>query len=409
MNAVIRAQGLDVGYDNVTVVGGVEINALKGQVICIIGPNGAGKSTILRTLAGMLAPVGGSVYIGCNDIRSKKPNDLAKQMSVVLTEQFSAGMTSAYEVVSMGRIPYTGFFGRLDEDDHRIVRESMEIVGADALSEREFLSLSDGEKQKVMIARALAQAPQLIILDEPTNHLDIKHKIEVVRILNRLAAAGGVTVILAMHDVDVAVKNCQFVLLVKDGKVAAQGRPEDVIGNDTVCDLYDIEGATFNALTGSLEIYNDKLPEAFVVSGAGTGVPIFRLLSRMECGIATGILYKNDIDCHVAESMKLTVIAERSFEPVSEASRAAAEAYMRKAAFVVDTNFPVGTYNGDNIEILRGAAGVKPVFSMRSPEEIERLYGNGTNVIGVESAGQLAKLVHFKTSGALPPNPRKGT
>jgi iron complex transport system ATP-binding protein len=389
MNEVISVHNLNVGYDKKIIVSGVEINALKGQIICLLGPNGAGKSTILRTLAGMLAPVGGTVYIGRDDIRLIKPNDLAQQMAVVLTEQFNVNMTSAYEIASMGRIPYTGFFGRLNAEDHRIVRECMQIVGATELAERDYSSLSDGEKQKILIARALAQEPELIILDEPTSHLDIKHKIEILHILNRLSAVNGVTVILALHDVDIAVKNSQFVLLIKDGKVVAQGRPEDIIGKDTIGDLYSIEGAMFNSVMGSLEICNDKAPEVFVASGAGTGTPVFRLLSRMGYGIATGILYKNDIDCFIAESMKLTVISEQSFEPVSEAGRAAAETYLRKAAFVVDTNFPVGTYNRCNIEMLRFAAGLKPVFSMRTQEEIDRLYGKESKVIQVASAGHL--------------------
>jgi iron complex transport system ATP-binding protein len=393
MTAVISAHGLNAGYDKRTVVSGVEINALKGQVICLIGPNGAGKSTILRTLAGMLAPVGGTVYIGGNDIRLIKPNDLAKQMAVVLTESLNVNMTSAYEIASMGRIPYTGFFGRLNADDHRIVRECMQIVGATELAERDFSSLSDGEKQKILIARALVQEPELIILDEPTSHLDIKHKIEIIRILNRLSAVSGVTVILALHDLDIAVKNCQFVLLIKDGKVVAQGHPEDIIGKDTIGDLYSIEGAVFNSVMGSLEICNDKAPDAFIASGAGTGTPVFRLLSRMGYGIATGILYKNDIDCFIAESMKLTVISEQSFEPVSEASRSAAEACLRKAAFVVDTNFPVGTYNQCNIQMLQFASNLKPVLSMRSPEDIERLYGKESKVIGISSAGQLQERI----------------
>jgi iron complex transport system ATP-binding protein len=393
MTGVISAHGLDAGYDKKTVVSGVEINAMKGQVICLIGPNGAGKSTILRTLAGMLAPVGGTVYIGGNDIRLIKPNDLAKQMAVVLTESLNVNMTSAYEIVSMGRIPYTGFFGRLNADDHRVVRECMQIVGAEELAERDFSSLSDGEKQKILIARALAQEPELIILDEPTSHLNIKHKIEILLILNRLSAVSGVTVILALHDLDIAVKNCQFVLLIKDGKVAAQGRPEDIIGKDTIGDLYGIEGAVFNSVMGSLEICNDKAPEVFVASGAGTGAPVFRLLSRMGYGIVTGILQKNDVDCLIAESMKLMVVSEQSFEPVSEASRAAAEVCLRKAAFVVDTNFPVGTYNRCNIELLNSASGIRPVLSMRSQEEIERLYGRGSKVIGVSSAGQLQECI----------------
>jgi len=393
MTTVISAHSLDAGYDKKAVVSGVEINALKGQVICLIGPNGSGKSTILRTLAGMLAPVSGAVYIGSNDIRTIKPNELAKQMAVVLTESLNVNMTSAYEIASMGRIPYTGFFGRLNADDHAIVRECLQIVGAAELAERDFSSLSDGEKQKILIARALAQEPELIILDEPTSHLDIKHKIEILRILNRLSAASGVTVILALHDLDIAVKNCQFVMLIKDGKVVAQGHPEEIIGENTIGDLYSIEGAVFNSVIGSLEICNDKAPEVFVVSGAGTGTPVFRLLSRMGYGIATGILQKNDIDCFLAESMKLTVISEHSFEPVSEASRSAAGAYMKDAAFVVDTNFPVGTYNRCNIEMLQSAAGLKPVLSMRSPEEIERLYGKESKAISVTSAGQLQERI----------------
>jgi iron complex transport system ATP-binding protein len=223
--------------------------------------------------------------------------------------------------------------------------------------------------------------------------LDIKHRIEILRILNRLSAINGVTVILALHDLDIAVKNCQFVLLIKDGKVVAQGRPEDIIGKDTIGDLYDIEGAVFNSVMGSLEICNDKAPEVFVASGAGTGTPVFRLLSRMGYGIVTGVLHKNDIDCLIAESMKLTVISEKSFEPISEVSRFAAETSLCNAAFVVDTNFPVGMYNRCNIELLNSAVGLKPVLSMRSPEEIERLYGKESKVIEISSAGQLQERI----------------
>ena len=393
MSSVLHAKDLNVGYDRKTIVGDIDINALKGHVICLIGPNGAGKSTILRTLAGLIAPLSGTVYIGQEDIRSANPNDLAKQMAIVLTERLNVSATSAYEIVSMGRIPYTGFLGRLDGEDHRIIRESMQITGATELAGREYTSLSDGEKQKVLIARALAQEPQLIILDEPTSYLDLRHKIEVIRILNTLSSINGMTVILALHDVEIAIKSCQFVLLVKNGRVIAQGRPEDIIGKETIRDLYDIEGAMFNTVMGSLEICNDKPPRVFVASGAGTGTPVFRLLSRLGFGIATGILNKNDIDFHIADSMKLTVIAEPSFEPVSDESRAAAGALVRNADFVIDTNFPVGTYNAGNIELLRAAAGVKPTLSLRPPKEIERLYGNGSSIVSVSSVGQLQEQI----------------
>ena len=166
--------------------------------------------------------------------------------------------------------------------------------------------------------------------------------------------------------------------------------------------MYGIEGASFNALTGSLEIFNEKTPEAFVVSGTGSGIPVYRLLSRMGFGIATGVLQKNDIDYHIADSMKLTMIAGPGFEPVSNADISTAEALIVKAAFVVDAGFPAGTCNRGNIDILRSAAGVKTVFSLRPQEEIERVYGKGINLVGLSSVGQLQEqIINRKSMEAL--------
>ena len=394
MNAVIHTDHLDVGYEDKTVIRDVEIHALKGQTICLIGPNGAGKSTILRTLSGLLAPVQGTVYIGKTDIHHVKPDDLARRMSVVLTEKLNVHMTTAYEIVSMGRMPYTGFFGHLSKEDHAIIRDCMRTVGAEDLAQRDYVSLSDGEKQKVLIARALAQQPSLIILDEPTSHLDIKHKIEVVRILDRLSGKDGLTVILALHDVDIAVKCCQIVMMVKNGRVVAQGRPEDIITDDTIGRLYEIEGACYNSVLGSLEICNERPPEVFVAAGAGTGTPVFRLLSRMGFGVATGILYENDVDYAVAHSQKLTVISEKSFTPVSSKQEAAAGEYLAKARFVVDSGFPVGEYNQVNLRLLHKAAlaGIR-IFSFRSAADIARLFDGSRSVTSVASAAQLQEAI----------------
>ncbi|MCL1879946.1 MAG: ABC transporter ATP-binding protein [Actinomycetia bacterium] len=372
---VIRTENLDVGYDCKAVIRNVNIEALRGQTICLIGPNGAGKTTILRTLAGSLAPVGGSVYISRANIKNIKPSEQAKYMAIVLTEKLHMDLTSVYEVVSMGRVPFTNFFGRLSSDDHRIVAESMQAVGAAGLSERQFNSLSDGERQKVMIARALAQEPKLIILDEPTNHLDIRHKIEVIRILNRLSAERQMTVILALHDVDIAVRSCQNVLMVKNGQIVAQGRPEDIVQTETIGNLYEIDGASYDSVLGSFELCYQNQPEVFIAAGAGSGVPFFRSLSRLGCGIATGILHQNDVDYNIASAMKLTVVSERSFQPITVEKVAAAKAAIAKTRFAVDSGFPVGDYNRVNIEVLRGyASSGGRVYSMRSKDEIARLY-----------------------------------
>ncbi len=389
---ILSTDHLDVGYESRTVIRNVDIQALKGQTICLLGPNGAGKSTILRTLTGMLSPVNGCVYIEKNDVRRMKSADRAKKLAVVLTEKLNLNMTSAYEVAAMGRTPYTGFFGRLTDEDKEIIEECLRTVGAWELRDRDYRSLSDGEKQKVMIARALAQRPELIVLDEPTSHLDIKHKIEVVRILNKLAIETGLTVILALHDIDIAVKFCQIVLLVKDGKIVAQGRPEDIVRRDTVDELYGIEeGAFYDSILGSVEICNEANPEIFVMAGAGCGIPVYRLVSRLGFGIATGILAQNDIDYVVASAMKLTAVSTRSFQPIREEEIRQAQQCMERCRFVIDTGFPVGQENRENAKLLRQAVGRgKRIFSLRDPKDSAEICGQNANIVHVSSMAELS-------------------
>ena len=400
MTPVLRAENLDAGYDGRPLVRGVDIRALRGQTVCLIGPNGAGKSTILRTLAGLLAPVSGTVYLGGTDIHRLRPNDKARRMAVVLTDRLRMSMTTAAEVAAMGRLPYTGFIGRLSPEDSRIVAEALAAVGAADLSNRFYSSLSDGEKQKVLLARALAQQPELIILDEPTSHLDIKHKVELVRILSGLSRNQGLTVVLSLHDLDIAVKSCQTVLLIKNGLVVAQGKPEDVVARDTIGKLYDIEGAAYDSLTGGLEIRNEKAPEVFIAAGAGTGAPVYRMISRMGYGIATGILQENDIDFRVAASMGLTVVSEKSFEPIGRKAAAVARIILEKSRFLIDCGFPLGNLNRVNLRLLRAAArGGIPLFSMRNGEDLRRIYGGERNVIPAFSASDLSGKILARDSG----------
>ena len=390
MNTVLSAECLDAGYGKAAVVKGLDVNALRGQTICLIGPNGSGKTTVLRTLAGILAPVKGAVYIGRREISRIKSAEKAKQLALVLTERLNVNMTTAREIAALGRAPHTGFLGRLSPEDHRIVEEALKTVDALDLGERNFTSLSDGEKQKVLIARALAQEPELVILDEPTSHLDIKHKIEVIQILNRLSRERGMTVIMALHDIDIAAKNCQTLLLVKNGKVLAQGKPEDIIGENTIGELYDIEGAAFDAVTGALEVCNKRAPEVFVAAGAGTGPSVYRILSRLGYGIATGILQENDIDFRVASSMGLHTIGEKPFEPISGEAVERAREKMKEAKFIVDCGFPLGQFNQVNGALLGEAvASGFPVISFRRSPETGKRWGEAANLFFAASAAEL--------------------
>ena len=373
MELVLYTENLSVGYDNKIVVGGVDVKALRGNMICLLGPNGSGKSTILRTLSGILSPVEGTVYINKNNINKTVKSTLAKKMALVLTEKMNPGLMTAYEIVAMGRHPYTGFFGRLKSEDHEIVKNSLNAVNALNLSHRYYNELSDGEKQKTMIARALAQEPELIILDEPTSHLDIRHKVEVVETLGELCREKGITVIMALHDIDLAIKGCQQVIMVKEGKIVAHGIPEEIVNENVIENLYDISNASYSDLIGNLELKGCKESEIFIVPGSGTGIPIFRGIRRLGYGMDCGVLYENDIDYHIAKTITNKIISEKDFEIISDDVYEKALKSMKSYDIVIDTGFPVGTMNEKNIDlIIQALKDKKTVYSMREDRE---LYG----------------------------------
>lgn len=392
---LLETEKLDVGYGRKIVISQVQIKAMRGQVICLLGPNGAGKSTILRTLSGLLAPVNGVVRIEGTDIAQIKKKQLAQTLSLVLTEPITPALTTVSALVAMGRTPYTDFLGRLTEEDHAIIREALETVGAAHLKDRLYSELSDGEKQKVMIARALVQQPQLIILDEPTSHLDIKHKVEVIRVLQRLANERGITCILSLHDIDLALKGCQTVLLVHGGRIVAQGAPEDVVGSGMIQRLYGIEEAGYDELLGLVELRGGTEKDVFVVGGGGTGIRLFRALARKGYGITAGVLHQNDQDFAIARLICREVIGEEPFEPIREPAAAKARVRMRESRCVVDSGFAVGAGNRENMRLLCEAAEAgQPVFSLRTEEEGHRYYGDvAGRVQYVASIGELLERI----------------
>ena len=187
MNPILRSQSLSIGYPGHTVAADLNLHLTQGRLVCLLGPNGAGKSTLLRTLCAMQPPLAGQVLLNGVDIHTISSRELARLLSVVLTDRVQVGLLSAYELVSLGRYPYTGWNGRLSAEDHRIIRQSIEATGAQDLAARPVDELSDGERQKVLMARALAQQPKLLVLDEVTAFLDLPRRVDIMRTLRRLA------------------------------------------------------------------------------------------------------------------------------------------------------------------------------------------------------------------------------
>jgi len=255
--ATIQIKSLSTGYfgkNNVTIVAH-DINATinGGELTCLLGPNGAGKSTLLRTLSAFQPPVKGDITILDRNLRDYSDKELSKTIGVVLTEKTDLRNMSVEDLVGLGRSPYTGFWGTLHEDDRRIVAEAIEMVGIGPLKDHMIHTLSDGERQKAMIAKALAQQTPVIFLDEPTAFLDFPSKVEIMQLLHRLSRTTGKTIFLSTHDLELALQISDTIWLMDREKGVVVGTPGEMAANGTLksfftqrgidFDIHDIEGS----------------------------------------------------------------------------------------------------------------------------------------------------------------------
>ena len=359
MNEVIlRADSLSVGYDGVALIPNITFSVRKGEILTLIGPNGAGKSTLLKTLIKQLEAVSGTVYLGEQDMQTLKDHDIATKMSLLMTSRIGSELMTVEDIVETGRFPYTGRLGILDAHDHEVVEESMRMVHVEEIRDRDFNKISDGQRQRVMLARAICQEPEILVMDEPTSFLDIHHKMELLSILKTLVRERNIGVILSLHELDLAQKCSDWLLCIKDGKVDRYGTPEDIFGmgaasDHYVRDLYDINKGTFIEEYGSLELEAPVgEPEVFVIGGAGTGIPVYRMLQRKGIPFAAGVLHTNDLDYPVASALAARVISEQAFEPVGETAVEQALEVMLSCQKVLCTVDTFGSMNCLNQRLL---------------------------------------------------------
>ena len=234
--SLLETRDLEVGYGSKTILKGISLQIYPGQVICLLGPNGSGKTTLLRTIAGSLAPLGGTVWLTGRDLQTFQAAELARQLAILPTGQVAPGLLTVFQLAALGRYSHTGLFGKLSKTDIAKTWEVLDLIGARSIAERFFHELSDGEKQKALLARALVQEPRLLVLDEPTSFLDLRHRIEMLAILNMLSKTKGITVLMSLHDVELGLKSCESVILVKDSRLIAAGPVAEVIASEVSTD-----------------------------------------------------------------------------------------------------------------------------------------------------------------------------
>ena len=341
-----QMQKMTVGYDGKPLIHDIDIGVRRGEIVALIGPNGSGKSTILKSITRQLKLLAGTVYIDRQNLLALSPHDAATRMAVVLTQRLKPELMTCWDVAASGRYPYTGRLGILSADDERKVQEALEAVHALDIAHRDFHAVSDGQRQHVLLARALCQEPEIIVLDEPTSFLDIRHKLELLSLLASMAREKGITVILSLHEIDLAQKIADKILCVKGATISHYGTPDEIFQEADIRALYDISAGSFDPLFGSLELPRiEGEPEALVLSSGGAGIPVYRRLQKERVPFSAGILYTNDADYHLARLLAVEVICEKPFHPIGEEAFEQAMRRLRSVRRVIDAGVDIGPCN----------------------------------------------------------------
>lgn len=351
-----RTDQLTVGYDGKPLIREINIQLKKGEILTLIGPNGAGKSTILKSITRQLATISGTVYLDKEKMAKMTNKEVSQKLAVVLTERMRPELMTCEDIVATGRYPYTGTLGILSAEDKTKVKKSMETVHAWDLKDRDFTAISDGQRQRILLARAICQEPEIIVLDEPTSFLDIRHKLELLSILRSMAKEKGITVIMSLHEIDLAQKIADQILCVKGDHVCYYGTPEQIFEEQTIRELYGIENGFYDPRFGSIELPKvEGEPEVFVIAGCGRGIPIYRKLQKDNIPFATGILYTNDVDYQLARLLAARVITEEPFCQITQEHLREAIQVMEKCKKVICADVPIGECNKGLEELIRAA------------------------------------------------------
>lgn len=352
----VYTENMTVGYDGKALIRDIRLSLEKGQILTLIGPNGAGKSTILKSIIRQLKLVDGAVFLDQKSMEKMSDKEISRKLAVVMTGRMQPELMTCEDIVGTGRYPYTGVLGILSAEDHEKVRSAMELVHAWDLKDRDFSAVSDGQRQRILLARAICQEPEVIVLDEPTSFLDIRHKLELLSILKEMVRKQHVAVLMSLHELDLAQKVSDLVICVHGDRIECCGVPEEIFTDEYIRQLYGVTAGSYNASFGCLEMEPARgKPEVFVIAGGGSGIPVFRQLQRQGIPFATGVLQENDVDYQVAKALAAKVVTERPFEEISEEHYQEAVELMRSCKKVILAVSGFGSMNRRNEELKKEA------------------------------------------------------
>ncbi|MGB2841065.1 MAG: ABC transporter ATP-binding protein [Halobacteriota archaeon] len=395
MKMTLEVKGVDAYYGSVKVLEDVDFSAAHGEFLGVIGPNGSGKTTLLRTITRILKPKVGTILLDGREVMEMKAKEFSRNFAAVPQDTTVNFDFTALDIVLMGRTPHLGRLELETEKDIEIAQRCMELTNCWHLAERPITELSGGERQLVIIARALTQEPRALLLDEPTSHLDINYQIEIMELLKRLTVHEGLIVIAVIHDLNLAAQYCDRLVLLHRGKIVSMGSQQAVLTAENVKNTF---GANVivkrHALTNLCYVSPVPSPvkrhtgasgksnagiTIHLICGGGEGASLMHLLTAKGYKVTAGVVNMLDTDCEVARLLNIPVVTEAPFSPITEEAFQAHLALIEQADVVVLCNTPFGFGNLKNMDAAEVALGEmgKSVLVLEADKIEERDFTDG--------------------------------
>jgi len=401
-SVTLRINNIACRYDAANVLENIDFSARGGDFIGVIGPNASGKSTLLKSISKVLKPHTGVVLLNERDVYTFKSAEIAKNLAVVPQESVISFAFTALDVVLMGRTPHLNRFEMESTQDLIIAQKSMELTNTWYLAERPIDTLSGGEKQRIIIARALTQEPRVLLLDEPTDHLDINHQIEILDLIKRLSKEKEMVVVGVFHDLNIASQYCDRLILLHKGRIFAAGGAGDVLTGENIEKVYGVKVTVKqDDISGKLLIHPQRkrmIKEAkakvHVIAGSGSAVSLMNELVDNGYNVSLGVINIGDSDYVAAKALELDIIEEKPFCPIGEKNYEKNLELIKQADYVILTNIPIGFANIKNLK----AAGEAQNLIIVEKEPIEKrdyTEGEATKLYrGLKANAALVKNSH---------------
>ena len=403
---ILKVEKISFKYDRKNVLNDISFTLEVGDFVGILGPNGCGKTTLLKNINRWLKPDQGTVYIDGSNIFQLSVKDLAKRVATVPQDTSLDVSFRVEQVVSMGRNPHLKSFEQERTQDLLIIEDSMKTMDVLHLRDKPINQLSGGEKQRVLIARALAQQPTLLLLDEPTSHLDINYQWELLELLKNLCVTKSLTILVVLHDINLASMFCNKVIFLKEHRIFKMGTLHEVVNEQTIKEVFNMDvrvdfsnGSKRPVIIflnpASKDTHTRPFERLHVICGGGEGEKLLYYLSQRGYQVSTGVLNKGDTDWKVARLLGYTIVEEAPFSPITEEKVSENISCIDESDAVILANIPFGFGNLKNLACVNQLVAQKTIFILEEKDIKDRDYTDGK---ATEIYNQIKKRATVLTS-----------